>query len=237
MNEARCVIAISNFEREILVNAGLSRSRVTILPPAVDLEPFKAPLPSILPRFGLENKRVIVSLGRLAYGKRVDRLIHAMSPIVQKHPDARLLIIGPDYGDESRLKQIAHSGNLSRFVTFAGPLPTKDVASALQSSAAFVMTTDFELFGITLIEAMASGTAVIAPDVASVPDVVRKEETGLLYAYDSVDELGHQIERVLSDDTLRHRLIANGREEAGTRFDFQRNLDALEEIYRNARRS
>src|SRR5262249_42421406 len=99
MNEASCVIAISNFEREILVKAGLNRNRVTILPPAVDLEPFKTPLPSILSRFGLENKRVIVSLGRLAYGKRVDRLIHAMSPIVKKHLDARLLIIGPDYGD------------------------------------------------------------------------------------------------------------------------------------------
>ena len=234
MREADCVIAISDFERELLVQAGLKREKVTILAPGVDLAPLRIPRTSIFPRYGIGLNRVIVSLSRLAYGKRVDRLIEAMPAILRKHPDVRLFIIGPDYGDEGRLRQITSSLQLDAFVTFAGPLSQDDVAAALQASSAFAMTSDFELFGITLIEAMAAGTPVIAPNIASVPNVLRDCKTGLLYESRSSDDLAQKLNSVLTDDGLRLRLIAEGQHEAGTRFDFKKNLDSLEAIYSTA---
>jgi glycosyltransferase involved in cell wall biosynthesis len=234
--DADCVIAISNFERELLLKAGFRGSRIEVLAPGVDLAPLKTPRTSIYSRYGLENNRVIVSLGRLAFGKRVDRLLQALPTVLRKHPDVRLFIAGPDYGDAGRLKEISRSLDLDSFVVFAGALSADDVASALQASTAFVMTTDFELFGITLIEAMAAGTAVIAPRVASVPNVVRDGETGILYEQ-KVEALAASLNSILGDEDLRRHLVREGRIEADTRFDFQRNLDALERIYADKRKN
>jgi phosphatidylinositol alpha-1,6-mannosyltransferase len=231
MNEAACVFAISDFEKKLLVEAGLSPQRIEVLAPGVDLAPLRVPKRSIFARYGIEANRVIVSLGRIAFGKRVDRLIAALPDVLCKHPEAHLLIIGPDYGDEGRLKEITRSLSLDRSVTFAGALNQDDVAAALQWSAVFAMTSDFELFGITLIEAMAAGTPVVAPDVASVPTVVRDNETGLLYAHESPDDLAAKINRVMNDDRLRTRLIDTGKSEVETRFDFGKNLDRIEETY------
>ena len=235
IGEAACVIAISDFERNLLVRAGLRADNVMILPPGVDLTGFATARASIFERYGMAGNRVIVSLGRLAFGKRVDRLIHAIPAVLQKNPDVRVLIIGPDYGDEHRLRQITKSLQLDDVITFAGALSQDDVAAALQWSSAFAMTSDFELFGITLIEAMAAGAAVIAPGVASIPYVVRHGETGLLYRHDDVEDLSKALIRVLSDEKLRDHLIETGKRETSTRFDFQRNLDALEDIYKKAR--
>jgi glycosyltransferase involved in cell wall biosynthesis len=157
------VIAISDFERSLLVRAGLPAQRATILAPGVDLEPLRTSRPLNYEKYGFDRgQRVIVSLGRLALGKRVDRLISAMPEVLKRHPEARLLIIGPDYGDLTRLRELASSLKLTGVIRFAGALPADDVAAALQHAWAFAMTTDFELFGITLIEAMAAGTAVVA---------------------------------------------------------------------------
>ena len=232
MSDAACIFGISEFEKQLLVQAGLAPARVAVLAPAVDLEPLRRPRPSVFPRYGIENKRVIVSLGRIASGKRVDRLIAAMPVVLRSHPEAHLLIIGPDYGAEARLKEFALSLSLQRAITFAGPLAADDVTAALQWCTVFAMTSDFELFGITLIEAMAAGAPVVAPDIAAVPFVVRDNETGLLYAHESPEELAVKLILVMSDEDLRLRLIGAGKSESETRFDFGRNLDRLEETYK-----
>ena len=234
MNDAACVIAISEFERSLLIKGGMTADKVVVLSPGVDLSPLQVRHASIFPRYGIADNRVIVSLGRLAFGKRVDRLIQSLPSVIAKHPDVRLLIIGPDYGDEARLRQLVQSLDLARFVTFAGPLPQDEVTAALQCASLFAMTTDFELFGITLIEAMAAGAAVVAPDVASIPNVVRNGETGLLYRHDDVSDLSAKLNLVLGADVLARHLVDTGKRDAATRFDFQRNLDALEDIYRKA---
>ena len=231
MSDAACVFAISDFERKLLVQAGLPPDRVDVLPPGVDLEPLRRPQTSIFPRYGIQTKRVIVSLGRIALGKRIDRLIAAMPLILRKHPEAHLLIIGPDYGDEARLRELAHSQSLEGAITFAGSLPADDVAAALQWCTVFAMTSDFELFGITLIEAMAAGAPVVAPNIASVPFVVRNNESGLLYVHNSSEELAEKLILIMTDEDLRLRLIAGGRNEAEDRFDFGKTLDHLVETY------
>ncbi len=237
MNDAACVIAMSEFEKRLLAEAGVSKDKVHVIPPVVDLATFKTPRPSPLEKFGLAGKRVIVSLSRLAFGKRVDRLIQALPGLLKKHPEARLMIIGPDYGDETRLRQITHSLKLDEFVVFTGSFEKEDSAAALQSATAFVMTTDFELFGITLIEAMAAGTPIVAANITAVPFVIRDGKTGLLFNHRSSQDLEAKLDLLLSDEGLSQRLIAAGRHEAATRFDFQNNMDRLEEIYDRARKS
>ncbi len=231
MQDAACVMAMSEFESKLLVRAGVSEEKIQVVYPVVDLATFSTARPSPLEKYGLSGKRVIVSLQRLAFGKRVDRLIHAMPGILKTHPDARLMIIGPDYGDETRLREIVRSSGLQEVVVFAGSFHPEAAAAALPAAAAFVMTTDFELFGITLIEAMAAGAPVVAPSMTAVPYVVRDGVTGLLYKHDSSDDLLEKLNQVLSDETLRQSLIVEGRREAATRFDFQQNLDKIEAIY------
>jgi len=236
MMESACVLAMSDFEKSLLVDAGLNKEKVEVLYPVVDLATFSTPRPSLLEKYGLVGKRVIVSLSRLAYGKRVDRLIQALPGLLKKHPETCLMIIGPDYGDEARLRHITQSLRLDRYVVFTGSFEKEESAAALQFATAFVMTTDFELFGITLIEAMAAGAPIVAANITAVPQVIRDRVTGLLFDHQSSGDLGAKLDLLLSDEDLRQSLIAAGKREAETRFDFQTNMDRLEEIYARARK-
>jgi glycosyltransferase involved in cell wall biosynthesis len=65
---------------------------------------------------------------------------------------------------------------------------------------------------------------------------VREGVTGLLYKNDDVDDLARNLNLVLRDEPLRRQLVSAGKTEAATRFNFERNLDALEELYRTATR-
>ncbi len=234
--EAACVIVLSQFERRLLADAGISFRRLEVIPPVVDLEPFRQPRAPIWERYGLQDRRVIVSHGRLAYGKRVDRLINALPVILESHPDAHLFIAGPDYGDEARLRGLVQSLDLNRSVTFAGFLSEEDLVSALQHAVLFAMTTDFELFGIVLIEAMAAGAPIVAPRGTAVPEVVRDGKTGLLYDWDSSEDLAAKVDSIFSRRELRLSLVEAGKSEAHSRFNFGACLSQIESVYEKALR-
>jgi glycosyltransferase involved in cell wall biosynthesis len=230
--ESACVVAYTEFERNLLIEAGLHPKRLEVIPPAVDLSNFERRQPSILGRFGLEGHPVILSLGRLAPGKRVDRLIDAFPLVLAQHPEARLIIVGPDYGSEAALRLLVESKDLGGHVIFAGTLQRDDIAPLMQSATIFAMTTDFELFGIVLIEAMAAGTAVVAPRNSAVPEVVCDGRTGLLYDSDGAGDLTAKINRLLADNGLRSSLVDAAKEDVRSRFCFETSLDRLESLYR-----
>jgi glycosyltransferase involved in cell wall biosynthesis len=69
-----------------------------------------------------------------------------------------------------------------------------------------------EGLGLTLVEALLAGSAVIGTPAGGIPEVVRHEETGLLAHEGDPVDLAHQINRLLTDDSLRHRLTGAGKE-------------------------
>jgi len=95
-------------------------------------------------------------------------------------------------------------------VRFTGFISEDEKIAALKTAAVVVNTSEKEGWGMTVIEGNACGAPSVSSDVPGLRDSVRDGETGFLVPYGDVDALAANVTRVLGDDDLRRRFVANG---------------------------
>ena len=161
-NKSSGIIAPSEKARKQLLNYGVV-SRISVIPTGVDLEHFLK-----------ENKRdirkelsfskdtlLLLSLSRVAKEKSIDLLIKAMPEILLHQPAAKLVIVG-DGPARNELEELAHSLGLADAVFFVGEVASSEVQAYYQAADLFVSSSNSESQGLTYIEAIASGTDIVA---------------------------------------------------------------------------
>lgn len=214
---ADAIIAVSQFTQMTLLDLGLPAERIHLIENAVDTTCF-TPGPvdqSFLARWGISNKRLVVSVGRLVARKGFDQTIRSWPTIIAKHPEAHLLIIGAG-PQQAELKQLIGEKKLQESVTLAGPLSNDDLISAYRSADLFIMPNrtmpdgDTEGFGLVFLEANACGRAVIGGRAGGAVEAVRDGVTGLLVDGNFAPEIANAVSRLLADDELRRRLENGG---------------------------
>lgn len=167
---------------------------------------------------GLTNKKVIVSVGRLVHRKGQDVLIEAMPAIIEKVPDAHLLMIGegPYRGYlETRVKSLG----IRERVTFIGRIQYADLPEYICVGDIFVMPSrsrlaglEVEGLGIVYLEASACGLPVIAGNSGGAPDAVLDGETGLVIDGTRKDDVAAASIELLIDSERSKAMGVRGRE-------------------------
>lgn len=133
-----------------------------IIPTGVDLTQFKAVKnPHLRDDLGLRDRPVLLSLSRVAYEKRIDKLISAMPLVLDQQPDAVLLIVG-DGPAKSDLEDQAEALGLKDHVRFTGEVDHDEIQDYYQAADIFCSASDSESQGLTYIEALAAGLKVVA---------------------------------------------------------------------------
>ncbi|MGI5841169.1 MAG: glycosyltransferase [Patescibacteria group bacterium] len=147
----------------------------------------------------------ILYLGRLKAYKSIDTLIRAMKLVVQKNPQATLKIAG--FGESREyLEQLVKDLRLDKFVQFLGKVSEEAKVKLLSQSWIFVQPSSMEGWGISAIEANASGTPVIASDVPGLRDSVQNPHTGFLVTKGNAPEFAKKINLLINNEKLRHKL-------------------------------
>ncbi|MCO6177195.1 MULTISPECIES: glycosyltransferase family 1 protein [Ciceribacter] len=166
------VIATTPIQLDMLLDDyGLARSRVHMIPPGYDDNRFfpvsQASRQMIRQRLGFSD-HVVLALGRLATNKGYDLLIDGFSVLASRIPDARLrLALGGenlDAQESALLKQLheqVEALGLSDRVDFSGFIPDEELPDHYRAADLFVLSSRYEPFGMTAIEAMASGTPTV----------------------------------------------------------------------------
>jgi len=165
-------------------------------------------------------------VGSRAGYKNFDRLLAAMGNVVQRAPDAVLYVVGEPF-TPAELQRINDLG-LSSNVTNRGLLPDEQLKTLYQQSLALVYPSEYEGFGIPPLEAMICGTAVVAADTSSIPEVVG--DAALLFPPESTDELTDILHSLLVKPSLRSGLIAKGYRQAA-RFHWERTVSEHQKVY------
>ncbi len=146
--------------------------------------------------------------GRLKKYKSVDHLLHAI-PLVQKSiPEIQAVIIG-EGDDRPRLEALSKELGLEKCVKFTGFVSKDEKVKLLQQMWVKVTPSSKEGWGLTVLEANACGTPVIASNVPGLRDAIKDNETGLLYEYGNVEELGSKLLEVLQNNELRYHLASS----------------------------
>lgn len=201
------LMTVSNSSKKDIVGLGFSDNQVTIIEPGIsDLLHQKIQVKkSASPSF--------CYVGRLQSYKNVDILVSAFAKILPVLPEAKLVIAGTGTNEKKIKRQVERMG-LQEFVTFAGRVSEDDKRRILAESWIAVQPSSIEGWGITVIEAMACGTPVIASNVAGLKDSVVDGVTGLLVPVKSVAMLSEKMLLLANDHKLRTTLRNNAKKYA-----------------------
>jgi phosphatidylinositol alpha-1,6-mannosyltransferase len=187
--------------------------------PGIDVDHFSPQDSTQLRKhLGLENKKVIVSVGRLVHRKGQDRLIESMPKILEKIPDAHLLIVGQGPYLE-HLARLVAINNLSEHVSFIGRIQYTELPEYICVGDVFAMPSrsrlaglEVEGLGIVYLEASACGLPVVAGASGGAPDAVVEGVTGLVVDGKNLDEIAEAIVSLLKDPQTAQRMGSAGRQ-------------------------
>jgi len=195
------VVTISESSKKAIVNKNLTRrKRIEIVNPGVDLDLFRKTKKTISPTF--------TYVGRLKHYKNVDVAIRAFLQVLRIYQEARFLIVGKGE-EETNLKNLAKELGIEKYVIFAGFVSEKKKSQLLAQSWAAIQPSSFEGWGITVIEANACATPVIASRIDGLSDSVRDGSTGLLVPVKDEKVLAKAMEGMITDKKYRRELSKN----------------------------
>jgi glycosyltransferase involved in cell wall biosynthesis len=209
---ARVLTVSEASKRDILHYFAIPDEKVIVIHNGLD-ERFRVPPPDteihrVRERFQL-NEQFILYAGNVKPHKNVERLIDAFHILhTNGFEHLKLLIIGSDISKYATLRRAIHTHDLHKYVRFLGFVSDETLAALYRLSAVFVFPSLYEGFGFPPLEAMASGTPVVASNLSSLPEVLG-DAALLVDPYDA-NALADAIRRVLLDDALRRDLSARG---------------------------
>lgn len=220
------MLAISPSTRDDLVERGVDRRFVHVVPPGVDRESHHAA------DGGVDREPLVLWVGRLEPYKRADVAIAAMKQVCAVLPAARLVIVGAGSSRPALEEQVRDCG-LEQRVQFTGFVPEPEKVEWIRRAAIVVQTSEKEGWGMTMIEANACNAVAIASDVPGLRDSVQDGRTGLLVRYSDPGALAAAIVRVLLDRDLRARLLEQGAA-WGALFGWDQVADDVEALVEHA---
>ena len=212
---AERVIVCSHYMREHVCDIfGVEPAQVRVIPNGIDpldLQPVDD-LEALRARFAAPDERLVVLVGRLVYEKGFQLALEALQPILEELPDVRFLIAGSGTYEEQLRQQAVDLGITDRGV-FLGWIGDDVLHSLYRIADLCVVPSLYEPFGLVALEAMASGCPCIVADTGGLREVVPPgERVGLRFNGGDAEHLGVMIERMLTDDQLRERLVAEASE-------------------------
>lgn len=237
LSEADLILSLSNHCASEAEFVGVPRENVRVTYWGVDADHFHpdAGGRAIRQHYGLGNAPVILFLGQVRPRKGPQVILEAMPAIVRQHPDARYLIVGPDYGIVEQLKQRAGELGIEQNVLFTGGKPHEELPAFYAACDLFVFPTctPIECLGLSMIQAMACGRPVVGSRINGIPEVIIDGETGFLVEPNNAHQAAERINDLLADRTLRERMGSAGRERAVRHFNQDLLVRDLEEAYRS----
>ncbi|HEX2271851.1 MAG TPA: glycosyltransferase family 4 protein, partial [Pyrinomonadaceae bacterium] len=185
----------------------LTLPRVEVIPNGVDLDTFKPATdwPA--------GDGYVLFVGRLVAQKGVTVLLEALSVVLQRCPETRLVVVG-DGELELFLKRIARYLGIPHRVTFLDWTTGPDLVALYQRAKFIVVPSYYEPFGIVALEAMACGRPVIASRTGGLAEIVNDGVNGFLVEAGNHLQLAQRMVRLLNDDEQRQSMGHAARERA-----------------------
>jgi glycosyltransferase involved in cell wall biosynthesis len=211
---------------------GLPRENIQVIPNGVDPTNFARPFSKddLRRRYADPTEKLVLYVGRLVYEKGVGVLISAVPRVLSK-VNAKFVIVGDGYMRDDLSREARRVGVADK-VFFTGFLDD-DTAKALYRCAdVCVVPSLYEPFGIVALEAMASGTPVVATNVGGLGEIVDHGRTGVHVFPNDPDSLAWGILRVLTAEELSKALAPNAYEKALRVYSWKRIAEMTERVYR-----
>ena len=210
METADLITCVSKHEREMLVSEiGLSEDNIKIIYNGINWKDWEVlPDKNIFRKaYPAVSEKFVLFAGRLATNKGLSDLISAMEVVDDESVD--LVITGADMGLGKQLEKEASEKGVK--MHRLGHIDDETYRSVLAAAEMLVLPSEYEAFGIVLLEAAAAETAVIGANVGGVPEAMSPNNNGLIVEYNDVPNLSKSIATLLEDEKMCKEMGLAGR--------------------------
>lgn len=224
LRKAKGIFPVSNYSARLVVSLGVEQSRIKVLLNGVNTQRFR-PVTNYQKR---NRQKRLLTVARLDLNKGHDHVLEALSILKKQGFTPNYIIVGQG-SEETRLRKMVQCLGLENQVVFTGFIANNLLPPMYTSCDIYVMASReipgrldlVEGFGISFLEAGASGLPVVAGNSGGVSDAVRDGKTGLLVNPDSPEDIASAIKCLLTDDNLARRLGNEGRRWIETQMSWE----------------
>jgi glycosyltransferase involved in cell wall biosynthesis len=202
LRRAAYIYCPSAYLRQLVLAWGIPPERVSVLPNPVPSLPDLPAREELREAFGL-NGAAVAFAGRLTAQKSLERALEAVAAA-----DGVRLVIAGEGPEREPLERRAAELGLAERVTFLGAQPRRRIVELFRAADAAILSSSWENFPHTVVEALSVGTPVLAMEAGGVGEVVRDGVNGLLVPAGDGEALAAAVRRYFADDALRERLRA-----------------------------
>jgi glycosyltransferase involved in cell wall biosynthesis len=217
------------------LDAGSDLEKIKVIHNGVDLDAISSSGGTdIVQRSGISSADVVLLyLGRLTPKKCPIELLRAFSTVITSIPDAKLIFAGK--GELERdLKELSRTLDLNRCVIFPGFVSDDEKWDLLKRCDIFVLPSAIEAQPVVLIEAMACEKTAVVTNIASLTEVIRNHENGIIVPVHSINELSEVLVHLCSNQEERIRLGRSAKREVTLRYDIRKIAQDYLDIYQTA---
>ncbi len=234
------IIAVSAASKKDIMEYDLDEKKIAVIHNGVDTEFYKPSNASFQDKYKDGFDHLLIFVGRIIQQKGLTYLIDAMPGVLKEHPKTRLLIVGKGK-IKNKLKEKVRKMGLSKYVLFPGFIPESQMPELYSSADVFVLPSLWEVLPIALLEALASGSPLLASDAGGNPEIVENDKNGYIFEKANTPHLIEKLNVMLSDEKSRAEMKKKSREIALEKFDWEiiKNQtlafykDAMEDFYRS----
>ena len=188
-------------------------------------------------QMGFPGRYGIGVFGRVRYTKGIDILVKAVIPLLSKYPDLTVVICGEciprDHSFLQQLRRDIEEAQVSERFIFLGKRPFAELPRLFQSMSLVTALSREEGFGLTPLEAMASGTAVVTSEAGAWRDIIRNGIDGYCISTADIKDVTATLDAMLADLELTHEMGRNARDYIVEQYTVEREAELLTRFFKN----
>ncbi len=208
------VIVVSHFLRDLAQRIGVDRAKIKVIYNSIGFLEDKTKNLSkeeLKKELGLSG-RIMLTNARLTPWKGIDMLIEILPDLLKKYSQLKFMVIGQG-PEQANLEKLIKNLNLENRVFLLGRVSRQKVIDYLKAADLFVLNTNYEGMSHCLLEAMKTGTSIIATKAGGNPETIRDKETGMLVDYRNKEQWLEAIGFVLDNPALARQMAGNAQKD------------------------
>lgn len=199
----RILVPTEQERDDLITHYRADPAKISIIPCGVDFSLFKpGDRSEARRRLGIrESARLLLTVGRFAPLKGLDRLVEVVAELKPRYPDIQLMIVGgddSDAGNTRALQDVITRCHLTKNIRLAGRVDHETLPCYYAAADVMVLPSQYESFGLVVLEALACGVPVAATPVGAARMIIRREQNGILFNSPETADIAAGLDRMLA---------------------------------------
>ena len=227
------IICVSDYlKKNLLSLPGIkNKDKVYVVYNGVDVDVFKPweKTKNLEEKWGVENGKIVLYVGRVAKEKGIQFAIQALPKVVKEIRNTKFVVVG-EGNYVWNLKSLTKKMGVEKHVVFTGGVPHPELVNYYNIADVVILPSIRESLPFVLLEAMACRKPVVASRTGGIPEIVKNGENGYLVPVKNSKELAKKITCLLNRDELQNKFGENGRNRVLEKFTLEKMIDGTEQV-------